>query len=193
MRLVIFCVAVLVVAPFPSAGSQVIPFGPRPAVRHLEPGDRVRVWASDAGGDHHVGTLRQLRRDTLVVDTLRLASASVTRLEVLRRQPWGAGRGAAVGAIIGVPLVVGIGLVTYDECEVREVTGFFSNCTFAASKKDVILGGAFIGAAGGALLGAILGTLVKSDRWVGVPLELLRVRVLPQAEGRLALGLSMGF
>ena len=45
----------------------------------------------------------------------------------------------------------------------------------------------------GAGIGGLIGAFVKTDRWEAVPLDQLRVSVVPQRGGRFALGLSISF
>ncbi len=70
----------------------------------------------------------------------------------------------------------------------------FDSCTdgFVDPGGCALVGGLFFGAAG-ALLGALLGANVKTERWVSVSLDALRVSVGPQRDGRLGLGMSVKF
>jgi len=56
----------------------------------------------------------------------------------------------------------------------------------------VALGAAAFGVTG-ALVGLGIGALLKSERWEEVPLDRLRVNIVPQRDGRFALGLSVAF
>ena len=62
-----------------------------------EPGARVRVTAPDVDGRRYDGTLVGLPADTIVVDTLRVAVASVTKFEVHRGRKSNARKGALIG------------------------------------------------------------------------------------------------
>lgn len=53
-------------------------------------------------------------------------------------------------------------------------------------------GGVIFGAAG-ALLGALIGATMKTERWVSVPLDELRVSFGPQRDGRFGFGASVRF
>ncbi len=153
--------------------------GGRPApIMAPEPGDRVRVTAPDVGINKHTGQLKAMGADTLTVDTLRVAVASVTRLEVQRgRKSWGAGKGALVGLGAAVPFLVVA--VAIPDCGSN--AGCFDDW-FAMGA--VILFPA---------IGAITGALVKTDRWEELPLDQLRVSFVPQRDGRFAFGLSVAF
>jgi hypothetical protein len=152
----------------------------------LQPGQRVRVTAPYLGINKQVARFDALDGGVLAVtadSTMRCPLLDVTRLDVYRgRQghPWlGAGIGSAVGAVTGV--VIGVQLCNNDWLCPDRYMGW------------AVLAGLGIGGATGALLGAGIGTLIKTDRWQEVPLEQLRVNVLPLRDGRLALGLSVAF
>ena len=168
MRPVTFLVAVLAVAPLLSVAAQEDPFRPRRPGR-VKPGDRVRVWAPEFGVQKWVGTLRALRGDTLTVDKMRFAFASVTRLEVRRGGKSHALAGAAIGGVIGA---------------VSGAVGGAASCadSFVDPGGCALLGGLVFGA-GGALLGAVVGALAKTDRWQEVPLAFLRVSFAPHGDG----------
>jgi MFS family permease len=128
-----------------------------------------------------VATLEAWRGDTLVLArpwTYELPLASVTRLEVSRGRKShtliGLGIGFIGGAAIG-------GLVA---------TGFDEG---GGDWGNYFLVGAAIGGAAFGAIGAGIGALVKSDRWEEVPLDQLRVSLVPQRDGRFALGLSVSF
>jgi hypothetical protein len=46
---------------------------------------------------------------------------------------------------------------------------------------------------GGAAVGLVVGAFTKTDRWEEVPLDRLRVSIVPQRDGRFALGVSVSF
>ena len=54
-------------------------------------------------------------------------------------------------------------------------------------------GGAAVVGVTGALVGLGIGALSKSERWEDVPLDRLRVSIVPLPDGRLAFGLSVVF
>ena len=171
MRKRIFLPAVLLVLPLASAVAQQQP-------PPLEPGQRVRVTAPDI--NKYDGTLQAMRGDTLTVDTLRIAVASVTRLDVYRGQKsnllLGMGIGFAAGAGLGALLGAAV------DCE-----------DYGFSDQSSCVG---LAAAGGAVVGLLVGTtaglLIKTDRWEEVPLDQIRVSFMPQRDG-FALGISVAF
>ncbi len=170
-RLSIIPLAVLAVAPLTRVTAQEPP--------PVKVGARVRVTALSLGLNNHTGRLTAVDRDALTVDTLRIAVASVTRLDVHR------GRKLSVsGGILGFlgGAVVG-GAVAYVAFQDDQGA---PTCTNETSCPLVI--GAV--AVGGAAIGALVG---RTDRWEEVPLDQLRVSVAPQRDGRFGLGLSVRF
>ena len=173
MRPITFLVAVVAVA-----------CGGRPApVLTPEAGERVRVTAPDLDVHRHTGLLVSVQRDSLTVDTLTVARASITRLEVQRGRKTNARTGAWIGALslglAGVGLGIGV-CVQRIECEGDEWSAVIG-----------VLGG--VGALGGGLIGLGVGALIKTERWEEVPLDRLRVSFAPQRAGRFGLGLSVRF
>ena len=66
-------------------------------------GDRVRVTAPTLDIDKYTGTLGAMDSDTLIVDGLRVALTSVTRLDIHRGTKSNAGKGAVVGGDLSRP------------------------------------------------------------------------------------------
>ena len=172
MRPITFLVAVVAVA-----------CGGRPApVLTPEAGERVRVTAPDLDVHRHTGLLVAVQRDSLTVDTLTVARASITRLEVQRGRKTNARKGAWIGALSLGLAGVGLGIAgcaDYD-CDGDEWSAVIG-----------VLGG--VGALGGGLIGLGVGALIKTERWEEVPLDRLRVSFAPQRDGRFGLGLSVRF
>ncbi len=181
MRHATILVAILAFTPLTSATAQV------------RPGARVRVtghfcqpfYSNCVGGSpqQYVGTLVNWDADTLVMESgniFALPLESVTTLEVSAGRRSQTGLGAGIGALIGA--VIG-------------AVGGAAGCTgggFVSPGGCAFAGGLVFGI-GGALLGAVVGTATKTDRWVAVPLDRLRVSVGPQRDGRFGLGLSVRF
>jgi hypothetical protein len=63
-------------------------------------------------------------------------------------------------------------------------------CIFSCSQATGI--GVVIGAPAGALLGGVVGALIRSDRWKEIPLDRVRMGVVPQHDG-LGIGASITF
>jgi hypothetical protein len=152
----------------------------------LQPGQRVRVTAPDLGINKQAARFDALDGGMLTVtadSTMRCPLLGMTRLDVYRGRQGhpglGAGIGSAVGAATGV--VIGIQLCNSDWLCPDRYMGW------------AVLAGAGIGGATGALLGAGIGGLIKTDKWEEVPIDQLRVNMVPLRDGRFAFGLSVEF
>ena len=111
-------------------------------------------------------------------DTLTVPQDSMTTLEVGMGRRSQAGVGAGIGGLTGAVIGATVSLATCD--------GFFPPHVCA------LVGGLVFGA-GGALVGAIVGANKKTERWVSVPLNRLRVSYGPLHDGRLGIGASVRF
>ena len=152
--------------------------GPQTEMAAQEPlqhGVRVRVTAPDCGLRGQARTYQVLRGDTLVFLTTECPVASVTRLEVSRGRETHVEAGVYLGAPAGA-------LATLAICQLVEPP-----C------GDLTVTLAFIYGALGGLLGAIVGFAIETDRWEEIPLERLRVSLVPQRDSRFALGFSIRF
>ncbi len=170
--------AVLALSPFAAGVAQ------EPALP--QPGDQVRVKSCAPVCEEIAGTCETMGEDTLVLRTrvearlTTLPVASITKLEVHRgRKAWGWWKGALIGFGVGAAAgaAVGSGL----DCE---AFGTQAACTGL---------GAAVGAGSLALIGGVTGALIKTDRWEEIPLDQLRVTVVPQSDGRFALTVSVAF
>ncbi len=169
-----------------------------PDVR-LGPGQRVRVTVPRYEFARVVGTVVDIRPDTLYVRwaqrrfvgsretrwdsvTSAVPIAAIERLEVSqgRRSRWllGLGLGVAVGGATGA-------LVGYASGD--DESGFLQ---FSAGDKAVMLGVA-LGAVGG-VVGLVTGALSRGDRWQEVPRDRIRVTVAPTRTG-VFLGARLAF
>ena len=106
---------------------------------------------------------------------VRIALASIERLEVARGRRTAAKEGALWGGVVAAALgalaVAGIGEAL---CE---------NATSCGASAEGYLVGIGIFGAAGAGLGALAGLAIKTDRWERVPLDRLRVGIRPVADG----------
>jgi len=92
-------------------------------------------------------------------ETLAVALAGVTRLEVSTGRRRYALRGAGIGALIGVTSGAVAGYASGDD------RGW---CCFSAGEKAVVYG---VGLGiSGLVIGSVVGALTVSDRWISVPL-----------------------
>jgi len=140
----------------------------------VTPGAKVRVTAPTLGLSEQVGRVQETRGDTLVVltdvmrgghlraDTVHVAMATVTKLDVRT-----GGRGHWLeGAGIGLALGLAIGAASDDG----------SSRAYAPSAPA--MGGGLLG-----ILGAVIGGSIKSDRWSEVPLDRVRPRLVALQDG----------
>ncbi len=152
----------------------------------LSAGDKVRVttavervvgyWVSLEGNRL---TLRTEKRDSSLV----LPLASLTKLEVSRGQKSAIAKGAGIGFLVGAGVGAGVGAligasqgenVCSDECRVA----------FAGI-------GALAGGAVGTLVGLGIGAASKSERWVSVPLEEIRIGLSLHSADGIAISVSL--
>lgn len=171
----ILVVATLAGSPFATAAAQSLP---------IKAGDRVRVTAPGRGLHNLTGTFRTVRADTLVLDSLRVPRASVTRLEVSRGRKSNEGPGAVVGVVVGGLLGV-VGGAT--GCAGDGFTMATGQCALS------VLGGGVVVGLVGLVFGQEIGRSIKTDRWEQVPLDQLRVSFLPQVGGSFGVGLTVAF
>ena len=188
MRHVTFLVAVLAVAPFSAVTAQEPP--------PVKVGDRVRVTAPNLGINKRTGVLQVVGDDTLVVDTMRLALASMTRLEVSRGWKRHTGKAVRYGLVLGFVAGGLLGEHTNEPpppCEGKFCSTFDPDLPNTLDRVARTLIGAGIGAGIGAAAGALVGFAIKTEQWEEAPLDQLRVSFAPQRDGRFALGLSVRF
>ena len=167
--------AILALSPFANLAAQ----EPAPP---LDPGARVRVTAPGLGIEKQQATFQALRGDTLVVmadSTMYCPLGSVTRFDVYRGRKSHWKTGLAVGAVLGA---IAGGAAGYASEAIRYESDFAAPVALGA-----LAGAAVVGA-----LGAGVGATMKTDRWEEVPLDQLRVSVVPRRDG-VALGISVAF
>lgn len=166
----ILLVLVLVLAPLTDAIAQELP---------LQPGQRVRVTVPSRRLYRFQETFQQMRGDTLVLESGWCLFADVTRLDVHRGQKsaWASGLlyGSLAGALIG------------------SLAGAAQGADPDASHPggSALVGGIFLGGVG-AVSGLVIGALTKTDQWEEVPLDRLRVSVVPMRNG-FGIGVSIAF
>ena len=144
----------------------------------LSLGDRVRITPSDPAEERLVGSYEDGRDESLVVvgegDTITVPISGIATLE---RQEGTRGR-AGPGAFIGLVGVGALGVVVAQDCATGSSDDLEDVC------KVFVIGA---GAIGGALLGAIVGSFIRTENWVVVPL----VEVAPSG-GIATAGVSFG-
>ena len=130
-------------------------------------GDRIRITAAPNALDNRIASVLSVRGDSLILHvalaptkTLAVARADVTRLEVSTGRSRHAGRGAGIGALVGVTSGAFMGYTSGDDRR-----GWFR---FTAEEKAVGYG-VGLGVAG-LVIGTVVGALHVTDRWTSVPL-----------------------
>jgi hypothetical protein len=175
--------AVLVLAPSTDAIAQAQP---------LLPGQRVRVTAPTLGINKQVATFQTLENDMLVMSadsTMRCPIAAVIRLDVHRGQKSRIGKAALIGSLVGASVGAAAGAVLAGRCE-----GSTSHLVGPDCGPGYIGAGAVVVGGVGALVGVGIGALSgPTHKWEEIPLNRLRVSVVPQQGGRFALGVSLRF
>lgn len=149
----------------------------------LVPGQRLRVTAPARGAydleARYVGTVG----GTLILSAglnVMYPLADVVRLEVLRGQRSYKWPGAVIGLVLGMVIGRSIGKAIDEPCE-----GW---CWDFAQPIGTVVGG-LVGVAGG----AAIGSRIRSPKWEQVPLDRLRVSVVPQRNRRFGIGISVSF
>jgi hypothetical protein len=133
------------------------------------PGLRLRVTAPSESTKPIVGTLVEVTDREIVLSLAEsarkaIARTDVTRLERSEGRKRHAGKGALIGAGIGVATIVAMG--AFDDSEGE------------GSMEEGLAFGAIFGAAGAAA-GAIVGGLIRTERWSELPANDLRVSLRP--------------
>jgi hypothetical protein len=163
--------------------------------RRIEPGQRVRVTAPVADLDNARATVMLLRDDAIVLrherfrvdthgrrsmDTLvtEVPISAVTRLAV----HVGKKSGWKTGMLVGGASMFFVGLAV--------------NSSYYSSGEEgyarYVIGGAVFSGLIGAGIGSLIGSAIKTDRWQEVPLDRLRVSVVPTRNG-FGLGARIAF
>ncbi len=154
----------------------------------VTPGARVRIMARSVSKHRLVGTAVTVSRDTIQFRAkkdaalLAIPIASLERLDVRTGSKGNLANGALFGLVSGGAVGAIIGFAGGDDDE----SGLFT-----AQDKALILGGVLGGI--GLVFGTAIGASMESDIWESVPLERIRVGVLPRQDGALALTASLRF
>ena len=181
MRATILAVAAFMLIPLGTVASQAV---------QPKSGDRIRITATPYALEHRTARVVSVRNDSLILDvapaeTLAVALAGVTQLDVSTGRRRNTLRGAGIGALIGVGSGALIGFASGDD----PPTAFFS---LSASEKAA-LAGATLGVTG-LVIGAVVGTLIVSDRWTSVPLGVAKATPsLQVGHGNTRLALAVSF
>ena len=180
MRSIVLAVAAFMLIPMGSMAAQVV---------QLESGARIRITAGPHGLKNRTARVLSVHNDSLLLqvapaETLAVALAGVTRLDVSTGRRRYTLRGAGIGALAGIASGALIGYASGDD-----PPGLFA---MTASGKAA-LGGATLGVTGLAI-GAVVGALKVSDRWTPVPLGVAQVTPsLQVGRGGARLGMAVSF
>ena len=149
---------------------------------------RVRVWGEGLADEGLVGQLFTVDGDTLrlFADSARpraFALQSLRRFEVSRgRNPWVTWGVPALSAVSGAVILP---LLTTEEFLCREEIAEEREC--AKETSDAI-----VGAGAGFIISSLLVNILSRERWVGIPLDQLAVRVEPRSR-RFAVSMGVRF
>ncbi len=187
MRTIGYLPAVLLVAPVFTAAAQDQP-------DPVAPGDRLRVEVCTPPRpcESTVGTLLAVGAEGLTVERdegglTSVSLESVGQLEVQRGWKPNVLLYAARGAFAlgGIALVAGV--LTQRECPEDSWVAFFCGTTGGDVARETAKG-VVVGAA----VGTVIALVKRSENWEPVPLDQLRVSIVPRRDG-VALGISIAF
>jgi len=159
----------------------------------IKVGEQVRYWTPQTNIATY-GTLTRWEADSFAIADNWIPITSVTMLEVHRGQKT-LGTAIGAGGVAALTLVV-LAVVHVVECtdlsfmEPSNCGGFFQR---DLGNGVTVLGAIGIGAGVGLVGGALVGATRKTDRWVPVSLDQLRVTIVPLRDGRLGIGASVRF
>jgi hypothetical protein len=166
---------------------------PSPAVA----GPRVRVTAPTVSGKRLVGTLLAMDETTLTLrpqkgkDILEVPRTAITRIELSRR-PSRRGKGAGIGALVGLGAAVAIGLAAGDDCDAPATGGGLAGALarICYGRAETAVAAAILTIPAGALIG--LG-VAPGESWVRTTPDRFSVAVKPVRTGGVAAALSIRF
>jgi hypothetical protein len=165
-------------------------------------GPRVRVTAPALSGKGLVGTLLAMDETTLTLqpqkgkDVLEVPRNAITRIELSHR-PSRRGKGAGIGALVGLGAAVIIGVATGDDCgslpqPAPGLWGFSDRLrrNLCMGKGETAALTAILTVPTGALIG--MGA-AGGERWVRTTPDRLRVAVTPTHAGGIGATVSVRF
>jgi len=148
----------------------------------VAPGARVRVTAPTVAEGTVVGTVASAHSDTLVLEVnedslLAIPLTTVTSLEVSEGQSSSAGGLAVVGGFVGIFAGALIASSNVEESSSGGLAGG------GYERELATVGGAVAGLFVGAIVGAGIGSAIMTENWKDVPVDEIRVGLLPAADG----------
>jgi hypothetical protein len=147
---------------------------------------RVRVTAPTVSGTRLVGTLLRMDEATLTLrrkggkEVIEVPRRAITRMEVSRR-PSKRGKGAGIGALIGLGAAVAIGVAEGEDCSGGKWLCF--------DTPTMVLASSILTIPAGTVLGLVF---APGESWVAATPERLRLAVTP-ARGGVGVALSLRF
>jgi hypothetical protein len=159
---------------------------------------RVRVTAPAISGKRLVGTLLAMDETTMTIGSekgkrvLEVPRAAVTRIEVSRRSSR-KGKGAGIGALVGLGAAVAIGFAAGEDCPPRDpndhsLAGALSRICFG--RNEMAVGAGVLTIPLGALIGL---AAAPGERWARTTPDRLKVAVTPVRGSGVGAALSVRF
>jgi hypothetical protein len=161
----------------------------------IHAGARVRISAPSEGYRGLIGTVSGYDGGDIVIkpgneqSSVSVPLTSITTFKRSRGLKSNAGQGALIGSIVGGAFGALFAAATYREC-----VGEGWDCLMhpESAGQAAVYGGTILGLLG-AGIGALIGANEKTERWEEVPLDQVRVSIVPHRDGRFAFGLSVSF
>jgi hypothetical protein len=158
---------------------------PHPGLAQSDPlglaGKRVRLTSAELGTRRQVGTLVEVRTDTLLFKADGQSAPSFVRTGSLTGLEVSHGKRSHVLAGVGIGLVVGVGG--------GAAIANASTSTYDEERGLAIVAGGVIGGLLGIVSGAVAGSLIRTERWDSLRLP-IHIGLLPGAH---ALGVAVTF
>jgi hypothetical protein len=187
-------------------GLAVAGVGPGPASAGDAPpvtaSPRVRVTAPAVSGKRLVGTLLAMDETTLTIASqkgkgvVEVPRSAVTRIELSRR-PGRKGKGAKIGALVGLGAALAVGVAAGDDCgslpePAPGWSGFTArlNRNLCMDKGETALMASILTVPAGVLLGVLT---AGGERWARTTPDRLSLAVKPTRTGGVGAALSVRF
>lgn len=162
---------------------------------------RVRVTAPTVSGKRLVGTLLRMDEETLTLGAqkgqgvIEVPRSAITRMEVSRRSSR-KGKGAGIGALVGLGAAVAIGFATGDDCDSLPEPGPGWSGLVERLNRNLCMGKGETAAIVSILTvpaGALIGLgAAPGERWAATTPDRLSVAVRP-VRGGVGAALSLRF
>ena len=138
----------------------------------LYTGDKVRIYAPDIYSETFRGTIYGINTAEIILDFeggLHIFPlTSIERLDVSYGKKRRTGRGALIGLPAGALVFGLISASSYEACD----EDVWLDCAFEFSKRDLFYMGAIVGSLIGVVAGTAIGSIIKTDVWERLPLDI---------------------